>query len=217
MRRRFLTLSAVAMTAITLLIPTLASASQHTDLPENVIFAEHTRSAVSVFERTEGCLTTSIFLRVSEYKQAWNDGTRDNHRQASIGIYQEDICLDDVILDVEFESDDMAFDIANRLSGAALKGQFMANDGAGGEQPVSVNVRWNPTGPRVNYQFADEVMVENPLTGEHGPALQEERQTERPAKVRGTITVGDQTFSIVDRSETTFFIRFDLTWTLLAQ
>jgi hypothetical protein len=76
---------------------------------------------------------------------------------------------------------------------------------------------WTPTGPRTTHQFSDEITVVNPVTGEDVPALQEETQIDRPAQARGTITVGDQTFTINDRSDDTFFVGFDLTQKMLAQ
>jgi hypothetical protein len=76
---------------------------------------------------------------------------------------------------------------------------------------------WSPTRQRTTHQFSDEITVVDPVTGDDVPVLQQETQIDRGAKASGTITVGGQTFTINDRSEDTFFVGFDLTWTKLGQ
>ena len=72
MRRRLATIAAMSMVAITLLTPSLASAGQPNGLPENVILAESSRSAVTIARYANRCLTTEIFLSVSNQQQASN-------------------------------------------------------------------------------------------------------------------------------------------------
>jgi hypothetical protein len=217
MRRRLLTIAAMSMVAITLLTPSLASAGQPKGLPENVILDESTRSAVTIVQYANRCLTTELFLSVANQQQASNDGSNSSYRVVSFGIYQVHTCQDQVLLDVELSTDQLTFNVNDQLSGASVSGQTVATNVNGEEIPVSFAVMWSPTGPRTTHQFSDEITVVNPATGEEVPALQEETQIDRPAQARGTITVGDQTFQINDRSDNTFFVGFDLTWTLLAQ
>ena len=217
MRRRLATIAAMLMVAITLLTPSLASAGQPKGLPENVILAENSRSAVTIVRYANRCLTTELFLSVSRQQQASHDGSNTDYRVVSLGIYQVHTCQDEVVLDVELNTDHLDFDVNNQLSGASVSGQTVATSATGEEIPVSFAVMWTPTGPQTIHQFSDEITVVNPATGEHVPALQEETQIDRPAQARGTITVGDQTFQINDRSDNTFFVGFDLTWTELAQ
>jgi hypothetical protein len=217
MRRRLATIAAMSMVAITLLTPSLASAGQPTGLPENVILAESSRSAVTIARYANRCVTTEIFLAVSNQQRASNDGSSTDYRVVSLGVYQVHTCQDEVLLDIELNTDQLDFNVKDQLSGASVSGQTVATNATGDEVPVSLAVMWTPTGPRTTHQFSDEITVVNPATGEDVPVLQEETQIDRTAQASGTITVGDQTFQINDRSVDTFFVGFDLTWTTLAQ
>lgn len=214
MRRRMLTLLAMAMAAITLLTPSLASAGQSDDLPENVILAESSRSAITIAQYANRCLTTEIFLGVSNQQQAANDGSNTDYRVVSLGVHQVHTCQDEVLLDIELSTDQLDFNVKDQLSGAFVSGQTVATNVTGEEVPVSLAVMWMPDGPRTTHQFSDEITVVNPATGKDVPVLQEETQIDRSAKASGAITVGDQTFQINGRGEDTFFIGFDLTWTM---
>jgi hypothetical protein len=217
MRRRLITIAAMSMVAITLLTPALASAGQPTGLPENVILAESSRSAVTIARYANRCLTTEIFLSVSNQQQESNDGSNTDYRVVSLGVYQVHTCQDEVLLDIELNTDQLDFNVNDQLSGASVSGQTVATNATGEEIPVSLAVMWTPTSPRTTHQFSDEITVVNPATGEDLPVVQEETQIDRPAQARGTITVGDQTFQFANRDEDTFFVGFDLTWTMLAQ
>ncbi len=217
MRHRLATIAAMSMVVITLLTPSLASAGQPKGLPENVILAESSRSAVTIARYANRCLTTEIFLAVSNQQQASNGGSTAEYREVSLGVYQVHTCQDKVLLDIELNTDQLDFNVNDQLSGASVSGQTVATNATGEEIPVSLAVMWTPTGPRTTHQFSDEITVVNPATGEDVSVLQEEIQIDRPAQARGTITVGDQTFQITNRDEDTFFVGFDLTWTMLAQ
>ena len=217
MRRRLATIAAMSMVVITLLTPSLASASQPTGLPENVILAESSRSAVTIARYANRCVTTELFLAVSNQQQASNDGSNTDYREVSLGVYQVHTCQDEVLLDVELNTAQLDFNVKDQLSGASVSGQTVATNATGEEIPVSFAVMWSPTGPRAAHQFSDEITVANPATGEDVSVLQDETQVDRPAQARGTITVGDQTFEFANRDDDTFFVGFDLTWTMLAQ
>ncbi len=217
MRRRLITIAAMSMVAITLLTPSLASAGQPTGLPENVIHTERSRSAVTLVHYANRCLTTEIFLGVSNQQQASNDGSASGYHVVSFGAYQVNTCQDTVIINVELNTDQLNVSVNDHLSGASVSGQAVVTNVTGDEIPVSFAIMWTPTGPRTTHQFSDEINVVDPATGEDVPVLQEETQIDRPAQARGTITVGDQTFQFADRDDDTFFVGFDLTWTMLAQ
>ena len=217
MRRRMLTLFAVAMTALTLLTPSFASARQTGGLAEDVILDETSRNARTILREIDGCLTTSIHIGVSDDHQDWNDGSTYDHEMVSMFAWQEDTCRDEMVFEIEFYSDQIPFKISNNLSGASVSGQGIGNNIPGDDLPISFDVKWSPHGP-VNTTADDgEVVVFNPLTGENVTAMQDATMFERSAKARGTIKIGDQRFRLSDRSEDTFFHGFNNTWTMISE
>jgi hypothetical protein len=207
----------MSMVAISLLTPSLVSAGQPNGLPENVIRDQHERSAITIVEREEGCILTAIYLSASDDTDDWIDGSNQDERYVSFFAYQEDVCQDEIILNAEFSTSEIGFDVSPHLSGASINGQAVATSTSGDDIPVSVDVRWTPSGPRIFHQYSATVYAFDPRTGDHVLAHQDETQIDRQANARGTITVGDQIFQINDRSDNTFFVGFDLTWTMLAQ
>jgi hypothetical protein len=198
MRRRLLTLFAVAMTAITLLIPSFASAAE---LPEGVILDETARDARTVFRQVDG----------------WNDGSTYDLEYVSLVAWQENTCAEEMIFDIEFYSEEIPFKLKDNFSGASVSGSAVANNIVGDDMPVSFTVMWTPHGPLSATDDNGELTVFDPLTGQDVPAYQDATLFDRGAKASGTITIGDQTFRVSDRSEDTFFFGFDNTWSLLAE
>jgi hypothetical protein len=214
MRRRLLTLFAVAMTAITLLIPSFASAAE---LPDGVILDETARDARTVFRQVDGCLTTRIRVSLSDDHQDWNDGSTYDLEYVSLVAWQENTCTEEMIFDIEFYSEEIPFKLKDNFSGASVSGSAVANNIVGDDMPVSFTVMWTPHGPRSATDDNGELTVFDPLTGQDVPAYQDATLFDRGAKASGTITIGDQTFRISDRSEDTFLFGFDNTWSLLAE
>jgi hypothetical protein len=214
MRRRLLTLFAVAMTAITLLVPAFASAAE---LPEGVILDETGRDARTVFRHDDGCIKTVIHLGLSDDHQDWNDGSTYDHEYVSLFAWQEDTCAEEMIFDIEFYSDEIPFKLKENFSGASVSGSAIANNITGEDLPVSLAVMWTPHGPVSKTDDNGELTVFDPLTGQDVPAYQDATLFDRSAKASGTITIGDQTFRVSDRSEDTLFYGFDNTWSLLAE
>ncbi len=214
MRRRFLTLFAVAMTAISLLIPSFASAA---DLPEGVILDETGRDARTVFRQVDDCVTTIIRLGLSDDHQDWNDGSTYDLEYVSLSAWQEDTCAEEMIFDIEFYSDEIPFKLKETFSGASVSGSAIANNIVGDDMPVSFAVMWTPQDPVGATGDNGELTVFDPLTGQEVPASQDATLFDRGAKASGTITIGEQTFRVSDRGEDTLFFGFDNTWSLLAE
>jgi hypothetical protein len=214
MRRRLLTLFAVAMTAISLLIPSFASAA---DLPDGVILDETARDARTVFRQVDGCITTRIRISLSDDHQDWNDGSTYDLEYVSLVAWQENICTEEMIFDIEFYSDEIPFNLKENFSGASVSGSAIANNIVGDDMPVSFAVMWMPRGPVNATDDNGELTVFDPLGGQNVPAYQDATLFDRGAKASGTITIGDQTFRVSDRSEDTYFFGFDNTWSLLAE
>ncbi len=216
MRRRFLTLFAVAMTAITLLIPSFASAAE---LPEGVILDETLRSARAEFEFTRGCIETHIHIFTQINHQDWMDGSVYDDTIAGLYIDSYNTCTEEPVIGIEFYAEDFDVEVSQKLIGARMRGEAMANNyvGDNSEVPVKLNIFWVPAG-RVNSEtMTQEFMTYLPTTGEQVAAISTSTDIDRQAIAMGVLKVGDQVFPLFARDHNTLMYGFDATWTIKAE
>jgi len=221
MRRRILTLIALAMMAATLLTPSFASARGNTNpqpppfkQPLNVILDETSRNATTVYHGKRGCVETGVHLFVAELKQAWSDGSTLHYPRVGLFAHQENVCNDTTIFMVEFYSETMNFTVSDQFSGASATGQAIANNIYGDEELlVTLNVTWTPAGSLRAEESSEVINVLDPATGQHVDAFQKATDYFRLALARGAVTIGDQTFNFNNRDAETRFYGFDNTWT----
>ena|GEM_PF-7063832 len=212
MRRRLLTLFAVAMTAITLLIPSFASAKT---LPEGVILDERTRNARADLEFKRGCIETHIDIVTQVTHQDWMDGTVYDDVLAGIYIDSYNLCTDESVLGIEFYAEDFDVDVNQKLIGARMRGEAMAYNFVGensGDIPVKLDVFWVPAGRTKTVTETDEFMSPLPTTGEQVLTISNSTDYERRAIAIGVLKVGNQTFPIFAHGEETLLYGFDATW-----
>jgi hypothetical protein len=215
MRRRLLLIFAVAMTAIALLIPSFASAAE---LPEGVILDEVQRSSRAEFEFKRGCIETHIHIFNQINHQDWMDGSVYDETISGIYIDQYNTCTEESVLGIEFYAEDFDVNVSEKLTGARLRGEGMANNyvNGGGEIPVKLNIFWVPAG-RVNSETESmEFVTYLPTTGEEVAAISTSTDIGRQAIAMGALTVGNQFFPLFARDHNTLLYGFDATWTIKA-
>jgi hypothetical protein len=215
MRRRLLLIFAVAMTAIALLIPSFASAAE---LPEGVILDEVQRSSRAEFEFKRGCIETHIHIFNQINHQDWMDGSVYDETISGIYIDQYNTCTEEPVLGIEFYAEDFDVNVSEKLTGARLRGEGMANNyvNDGGEIPVKLNIFWVPAG-RVNSETESmEFVTYLPTTGEEVAAISTSTDIGRQAIAMGVLTVGNQFFPLFARDHNTLMYGFDATWTIKA-
>ncbi len=215
MRRRFLTLFAVAMTAITLLVPSFASAAE---LPEGVILDENMRNARAEFEFTRGCIETHIHIFNQITHQDWMDGSVYDETIAGLSFDSYNTCTEEPVIGIEFYAEGFDVDVSQKLTGARLRGEEMANNyvNDGGEIPVKLDIFWVPAGRVNSVTESQEFMAYLPTTGEQVPAISTSTDYDRQAIAMGVLTVGDQVFPLFARDHNTLLYGFDATWTIKA-
>lgn len=215
MRRRFLTLFAVAITAITLLIPSFASAAE---LPEGVILDENQRSARADFEFKRGCIETHISVNANTQHQDWIDGSAYDSIVGGVFVDQYNTCTEEPVLGIDFYSDEMQVDVSQKFISAQLRGDVVANNyvNDGGDVRVRINVFWVPAGRLNSTSESSEIMATLP-SGEQVPAIQDFTSYDRRSIALGTITVGNQFFPLFDRDDDTAIYGFDGRWTMVTR
>lgn len=213
MRRPLLTIFAVAMTAMTLLSPSLASAA---DLDEGVILDETQRNARADFKFNRGCIETHISMNGSIHHQDWIDGSAYDSSVGGVSVDQYNTCTEEPVLGVDFYSDEMQVEVSQKLNGALLRGEVVANNyvNDGGEVLVKVNVFWVPAGRIDSRSHSSEIVATLP-SGEQVPAILDFTDFDRRSIAMGTLTVGDQFFPLFDREDDTVIYGFDGTWTAI--
>jgi hypothetical protein len=216
MRRRLLLIFAVAMTAIALLIPSFASAAT---LPEGVILDETMRNASAEFEFKRGCIETNIHIFNQITHQDWMDGSVYDETIAGLYVDQYNLCTDEPVLGIEFYAEDFDVDVSEKLTGARLRGEGMANNfvNDGGETRVKLDIFWVPAG-RVNSETeSQEFIAHLPTTGEQVPAISTSTDYDRKAIAIGALRVGNQFFPLFARGDDAMLYGFDATWTIKAE
>jgi hypothetical protein len=216
MRRRLLLIFAVAMTAIALLIPSFASAAE---LPEGVILDETMRNSRAQFEFKRGCVETHIHIFNQITHQDWMDGSVYDETIAGLTVDQYNVCTEEPVLGIEFYAEDFDVNVSEKLTGARLRGEGMANNyvNDGGETPVKLDIFWVPAG-RVNSETESmEFMTYLPTTGEQVAAISTSTDYGRQAIAMGVLKVGNQFFPLFARDHNTLLYGFDATWTIKAE
>jgi hypothetical protein len=213
MRRLFLTIFALAMTAMTLLSPSLTSAAE---LGEGVILDETQRSARADFEFKRGCIQTRIGVNTSTHHQDWIDGSTYDSSVGGVSVDQYNTCTEAPVLGVDFYSDEMQVEVGQKFNGALLRGEVLANNyvNDGGDVLVKINLVWVPAG-RIDSRSQSSEIVATLPGGEQVPAIMDATDYDRRSIAMGTITVGNQFFPLFDREDDTVIYGFDGTWTAI--
>lgn len=211
MRRRFLTLFALAMTAMTLLSPSLTSAAE---LGEGVILDETQRNARADFEFKRGCIETRIGVNASIHHQDWLDGSTYDSSVGGVSVDQYNTCTEEPVLGVDFYSEELQVEVSQKFNGALLRGEAVANNyvNDGGDVSVKINVFWVPAGRVTSRSQSAEIVATLP-GGEQVPAIMDATDYDRRSIAIGTITVGNQFFPLFDREDDTVIYGFDGSWT----
>jgi hypothetical protein len=193
MRRRLLALLFVAMTAITILAPAGAGASDGA-----TVVVEKSRNAIAYYQVIDGCLETYILVFAAEDTGMSNDESPDRH---DVGVLffadAYDACQDEMVFSVETYATDLNVDISAGLNRATITGTTTARDFRNDvDVPLTLDLRFEAFGPAYHDHDMER---ERDMPGPNGGTLTVHLHAQarwHSAVSGGTIAIGEHVVEV---------------------
>lgn len=171
-----------SLTAFT--APVSSSAAEKTQFRFNGLVA------LAFFDGVEGCIATTVGVRVTNGTERVGSGKPGNVSEVEAFVEQFDICLEEVLLNVEGAAPVSAaeFQIDKKLESARVTKAVTLTDESGNSLDVSVDLTWTATGqPEVS---RNRSYIRRPGRISH----EQNKGTLREASTTGTVSSGPTNF-----------------------
>jgi hypothetical protein len=142
--------------------------------------------ALAFFDGVEGCIATTVGVRATSGTESVGPGKPGNVSEVEAFVEQFDICLEEVLLNVEGAAPVSAaeFQIDKKLESARVTKTVTLTDESGNSLDVSVNLTWTATSqPEVS---TNRFYIRTPGSITH----EQNKGTFREASAEGTVSSG---------------------------